>query len=398
MPLLHALPALTNSVVQAILQVIDQQGSFVTRTLVSERLREYMIAHQDTVGIQHYTAQVLTLARQLPSGTLVDSLLWPNQFQPVWRTYHDLLRNAFYHAPDSLHVIAQRAQQDLGVWQTYHPDGKGGLTKGSRINFQTLSAEATIDTLWHGHLLRKDTARTVLPALHADFWFGPTHAAITNAAANGVSPLRGQVTFIMVGTVDAQARSVGQQASLVRQMLAQYGPRGFGLTVVTLARGWLNYGDYERALEPVTPAAEAEQIRSYYQDYEGLPITVGVQVQHYTKRPPPDGRLVHIDTLDPVVPSCPTVGCALLVGRDGTVLWSGNMLDADRDGGPDGGALLGLKSEFRDILAQGDCRSAACEAVTLPTMPITRPSASSAATAPRSPTAASSPASPTHRS
>ena len=226
------------------------------------------------------------------------------------------------------------------------------MTPGPIIDFPALSPEATIDTLWPEHARWSDTARKVLPPLHADFWFGPTHAVLVNP----VQPVRGQVTFIMVS--DASATGSGpQQASLVRRMLATYGTRGLAVTVMTRTEGWIDDGDYMRALEPLTPAAEAEQLRSYFQDYEGLPVTVGVQVHHFTKRPAPDGRLVRTDIVHPFPPYWDDNEIAwdgdrriaVLVGRDGTVLWNGNMIATDNlvDG-----MLLGTKSEFRDILAR----------------------------------------------
>ena len=359
LPLLHALPSLDHPVVQGVIRFLDQQGSLITRVKVNERLREYAIVRQDTAGVRRYAAQLLAVARQLPPGILVDTAHWPRRWQPVWKTYHDLLRNAFYHAPDSLRVIAQLAQQDLGVWQSYRPAGNGTFRKDTVIDFRTMPMESVINTLWPGHVRWDETARKPLPSLHADVWFGPMHTPIANTETNPVPPIRGQVTFIMVGTVTTNNRFGAQQTTLVRQMLAQYGTRGFGVTVMTRTRGWLDYGDYDRALEPVTPAAEAEQIRSYYQDYVKLPVTVGVQVHHYTKRPPPDGRIVQVDEVHPVPPVCDTEDawsngtmCAVLVARDGTVLWNGDMLATDAGSGEDGGALLGTQSEFHEILAK----------------------------------------------
>ena len=356
-PLLHAVPSLNHPVVKAIVQFIDQQSSLVTRVLVQERLREYAMVHQDTVGIQRYTAQVLAVARQLPVGTLVDSVLWTNRFQPVWRTYHDLLRNAFYHAPDSLHAIAQRAQQDLGAWQSYRPAGNGTFRKADVIDFRTMSVEATINTLWPGHTRWDDTARKTMPPLRADVWFGPAHTALAHTAAPAGAPVSGQVTFIMTGSVAAFKRSIDTRpAALVRRLLANYGSQGLAVTVMTNTRGWIDYGDYARALEPLSVAAEAEQIRSYYQDYQGLPVTVGIQVSQYTKRPPPDRRLVEGDAVHLAPPYCDgeigNGGCAQLVGRDGAVLWHESMLDSDAEGGPDGGALFGMRNEFTEVLVK----------------------------------------------
>ena len=394
-PLLRTAPSLNDSMVQTILQVIDQQGSLVTRTRIYERLREYAMVRHDTVGIQRYTAQVLMSARQLPVGTLVDSVLWSNRFQPVWRTYHDLLRNAYYHAPDSVHAIAQRAQQDLGAWQSYRPVS-GIFRKADVIDFRQLSVAATINTLWPGHTRWDDTARKVMPQLHADVWFGPAHTAIARTHARmdslAVPPIRGQVTFIMTGWVNANTQSGARQATLVRRLLANYGAQGLVVTVMTKTHGWINYGDYGRALEPLSVAAEAEQIRSYYQDYQGLPVTVGIQVPHYTKRLPPDSRLVQVDSLHLAPPYCDVDDardCAQLVGRDGTVLWNEEMLDSDAEGMADGGALLGTHNEFTDVLVKALAEPSPRDVLPSPTPRTAPPMQSSASVL--APTPASTP-------
>lgn len=353
----HELYTPDRPLVTFLLDLIDQQGSPLDHVQLADRLRQYWILRGDTAAVRRQSERVLALARQLPPGTLVNPGSVQNQAQPVWRIYHDRLRDALYHTPDSvraldsLHAIARRAQQDLGAWQTYRWSTRGIPEERAVIDFRTLSVEATLDTLLPERARWRATARKRLPALQADVWFGPTHATLVHP----VQPVPGQVTFIMVS--DVSTGMGPQQAPLVRRMLAEYGTRGLAVTVMTRTEGWIDYGDYLPALEPLTPAAEAEELRSYYQDYEGLPVTVGVQRHHVTKRPPPDGRLVQTDTVHPFPPYCDKdeqawdagFFCALLVGRDGTVLWQGNMLatDAEADG-----ALLGRKSEFPDILAR----------------------------------------------
>ena len=335
--------------VQALVRVIETQGSQVDRVQLQERLREYWQMRRDMPEVLRQSDQVLAAARLLPPHTLVNTVYPRSIRQPVWMVYHDLLRYAYYHWPDSLPAITRRAQQDLGSWQTYIVTPTS-VTPGPIIDFRTLSPEATLDTLWPGHARWQTAQRTTQPPLHADFWFPPLHTGKVV-----VPPVVGQVTFIMAGIVTAHAPFGVQKATLVRRMLEQYGTRGLAITVMTEARGWIDYGDYLRALEPLSPAAEAEQIRWYFQDYEGLPVTVGVNAAHYTKLPPPDGRISPSAVYHPFPAECKEIWmnehCAMLVGRDGTILWQGDMLWTDYEGRTlDDGALLGIKSEFSDML------------------------------------------------
>jgi hypothetical protein len=168
-------------------------------------------------------------------------------------------------------------------------------------------------------------------------------------------------------------------------MLAQYGSHGLTVTVMSATKRWIDYGDYLPALAgPFTPAEEAEIIRKYYQEYERLPVTVGIQVRRFTQRPAPDGRF---DQVEPVV-SIPgyceggvlnegDFGCAVLAGRDGTVLWVGSLVHPKLEGD-----LYGRrKGEFAEVLAKAIAQGA-------PDAPDTP--ASSAMASPPSPSRSSS--------
>ena len=350
---LQELYTLDRPLMQALIHLIDQEGSMSDRVLLQEELREYWKVRHDMAAALRQSNQVLAAARQLPPHTLVNVNYPYSTAQPVWKVYHDLLRYAFYHWPDSLPAITQRAQRDLGVWQSYVVV-LNTVQRGPIIDFPTLSPEATIDTLWPGHARWKESGRTVIPPLHADFWFGVApHTVLTTAPS-----VQGHVTFIMDGTVAAHGRIGARQASMVRHMLAQYGTQGLAVIAMVGTEGWIDYGSALPGPELLAPAAEAEQIRSYYQEYEHLPVMVGVQVHHYRKLPLPDGRLAQADTLHLAPPNCdfddgasyPGVGCAQLVDRDGTVLWHGNMLSDDLSSDLDDGVLFGIKSEFSDVL------------------------------------------------
>ena len=122
LPKLHELYTPQRSLATFLMGVIDQQGSLVDRVQLQDRLRKYWILRRDMPQVLRQSEQVLAAARQLPHNTLVYPNTPQSIYQPVWMLYHDLLRYAFYHWPDSLPAITRRAQQDLGVVADVHRD------------------------------------------------------------------------------------------------------------------------------------------------------------------------------------------------------------------------------------------------------------------------------------
>jgi hypothetical protein len=119
----------------------------------------------------------------------------------------------------------------------------------------------------------------------------------------------------------------------VPDLLARYGARGFGVTIVEKTKG--------RAVNSglLPPAAQADSMAWFLRTYHQLPVTLGViQSKVHELVPLPDGRHAFIDTtpiglfrhqryveknpdraeeheFDPPL--------ALLYGRDGTLLYAG---------------------------------------------------------------------------
>ena len=241
-----------------------------------------------------------------------------------------------------------------------------GSDPGGIVDLRTVSVEETIDQFFPAHATWAG-ANGTLPVLHADFWYGPDGHPIQIAP-----PTPGTVTLVVIGKMSAGGETENSPtvASNVRQMLARYGTRGFAVTIMDATRGWIDYGGYlPSPLGPMTPNDEAETLRQYYQTYEHLPVTVGVMVRHFTKRPPPDGRMVQIDTMHlipkfcnaGVIPGEGDHGCAVLVGRDGIVLWTGTLaLNPGQN-------LFDFRTGFADLLAKAIAQPSRGQGTTAPT-------------------------------
>ena len=187
----------------------------------------------DIADIQRQAEQLLVVARQLPAEALSpDSGL--TAAEPIFHAYRDLMRIAFFHAPDSMTSIAKRAKQDLAWYRTYQTieGNRGTIIDKANIDFRSLSAEATINVLAPYLALWTNTSSAKISPLRADFWFqtGPYK----------VQPSPGQVTLLVIGDDDYRSET----SMKVRRLMAQYGSRGFAVVMVNVTKGWIDYGRF----------------------------------------------------------------------------------------------------------------------------------------------------------
>ena len=316
--------SLDRPVVQAVRNYIGQNGGGAVRLQTHDQVLRYWETHDDVPSITRAAEELLAGARHIPATALVpDSSV--SGAEPIYHAYRDLMKIAFFQAPDSMPSIAQRAKQDLGWYRTYYTERTkiGKWQVYQNIDFRSLSVDSIISLLYP-YRDAWQPGRPRMAPLRADFWF---------PRADSVQPARGKVTLFVMGS----SRHVATQ---VRKLIAQYGPSGLNVVLVHATQGWRDYGWYEAALGgPWKASQEADELQWYDREYEQLPVTVAVQAQHFTARSAPDERLDQLDTADFIHGQCKgrlsneDVGCTVLVGREGTILYQGyGLLARDRSG------------------------------------------------------------------
>ena len=345
--LLSGQMSLDPPIVQTLVTYLQKNGPVDARLGTLERVLEYWEKQNDVPAIQRAAEQLVSVARQLSAGALGpdSSIQGP---APIYHAYQDLMRIAYFQQPDSLTVLAERAKQDLGWYQTYYVARRKREPRrvSQAVDFRTLSTQETIDTLLPNHTMWEGGGEPAAP-LQAAFLF--------SADGHTIPPVRGQVTLFAVGAgwLDDGSREIAQ----LRRLLARYGKQGLTATVIDVNYGWRDYDDYEFG-GPWTAAQEAEQLRWYYRDYQHLPVTVAVQEQRFKARPEPDGRLDKLDTVSGLYGACRNTqnggnerGCVVLVGRDGTILYTGNALNSAAENDQ------WFNRPFEDVLAKAVAQS-----------------------------------------
>lgn len=301
---------------------IDAMGrsALVPRLQAHAQLLQFATSHVDLVDMRQRMRQeadrIITLGQALTPAELVQlrgETWWGG---PVTAAYRALMMLALLEYPDSMPVIARRAQQDLGRT----PDGPA-LTMGKNP-FRDASVQRMTSILRPG---ASEWGHTVTPRLQAAYWF-----------PNGVDtlqPKRGTVSlFIRVRPECyvgdgvpypwflADAESCGWLYDYIRHWAAMYGASGLAITLVTEMRG------AALQLGAQTPADGARAIAWFLLDGLKLPVSVAVQNVSLLKQlPSPDDRRYY--DLTPFEHGYDLFGVqdyVVLTGRDGTMLYRGD--------------------------------------------------------------------------
>ena len=238
--------------------------------------------------------------------------------------YRVLMWHALVQDPDSMPTVAQRAQQDLG-----------------RVDerWRTLSLDQMMDSLAPAGYRTAFFSTGSPLTLTADYWF-----PAPGQRGDTIRPVPGKVNLVCAGGEPTQISSGANQneerfdflgdgyggyavAARIRRWLAAYGARGLVITLLHSVHGWSRGAGVYTARLYTSPADEARHWQWYYQQFEQLPVTVGLQNQPDTLfLPAPDGRRMPIDARHDHFPTVAGialpvdhggVGGCLIIGRDG---------------------------------------------------------------------------------
>lgn len=263
----------------------------------------------DTVLMQREAERMIALSHALPDR--------PVKSRYVEVAYETLSEIAYLNHPDSLPAIAQRAKQDLRRLPAY--------------------ANATLaqvqDRLIPNELQQAHDKSRQPPPIEASYWF-PKLLSAWPSDGNHVSVVvsGGMWTGSCIHEDESllvpqrSDKDCGQITAHLRRWLAQYGSQGLQVIVATNTQG------HAVRSVAVPPVEEAHILGWYFRDYLKLPVTVAISESAIQQLPVPDGRRWYTDTthlahLYGVTVFTPVL---LLVGRDGKLLYAGNLLERDR--------------------------------------------------------------------
>jgi hypothetical protein len=290
---------------RSVIATLEHDTSFTVRLLTQERILRYWESRDSLPAIAKEATTLLTMLRQAPPKTFEDRNLRYTQFD----AYSDLMTIALFTNPDSIKPLAIQAVRD----SLYVPIPQRGLVPSYRYSLSEII----------GYLVPSGRAwdpewRKPMPALQAAFWYPK--------GVDTLQPVSGKVTLFVVG-------GGAPIASRIRHLLRQYGTQGFRVTMVESTDDTAAYWRVPKlgVDGPMTPEKRAAFAWWYYHEYEHLPVSLGVQLQHVRFPPWPLERAVvsqssFTDLLqDHGACGDPRPGCAILASRNGMVLWSGDM-------------------------------------------------------------------------
>lgn len=240
-----------------------------------------------SVGALDSLAHVLKLGREVLAGA--------GAFEGNIEVYKALMNWAAYNAPDSIPVFAVRARHDFDRFKDVR--GRNDLENVAFRQYDSASVNALVQLMappWFTFI--PATGKGVAaPRLRADYWFpAPGHPA-----SDTIRPAPGHVNLICSGALPSDnaytenGEISAEQAHVIKDLMARYGSAGLTVTLVRIAKGYTHFKFAGAGIQNdwhayATPTEEAQRWRWYAQTYEGLPVTVAVQVQPDTWLP--DGR------------------------------------------------------------------------------------------------------------
>ena len=320
----------------------------------------WMVHDGDTVGFKAGMDRVLQLGEEIPVNAAT--------FKHMIDAEEQMLSWAVQLAPDSLTAVAARARHALARFDNVQ--GRDPWEERSFVKIHhavAQSTDAVVEVLappWFTFRQRLKGSG-VAPRLTADYWFpAPGHPA-----NDTIRPAPGKVNLICAGARlgDEGIRFEGaispDQARYIKDVVSRYGAAGLTVTLVQPAAGYQHYqyegaGMFSQWRLFQTPAEEAQMWRWYAQTYEGLPVTVAVQIKHdtwlqdgrrYTEGPiqfnalfpdfsekltptagqdtiVDDARFVHPGEAEPAIRSAKRPGEApgicTVIDRDGRIVWA----------------------------------------------------------------------------
>lgn len=233
--------------------------------------------HRDTVAIRTLAQEVITLWQTVPraqrTGEVAGAMI---------RAYRALVTTALASG-QAVTDVARDAMRDIAMM----PSPPKIDVDSARKNVPIPSAPVAAVVEWlapNQYVLAQRHIHT--PPLHADYWFVAPHG-------DSLQPARGKISVWLklppwcsydYAMWSDEGGCWNQEASVLRQWLAEYDPANVNFTVVTQTLGGSRWEGN------ISPAREAERARWFVQDYYHLPVTVAVQVSGFDTLPAPDRR------------------------------------------------------------------------------------------------------------
>lgn len=302
---------------QFVLADIDRTAPMAVRLQAHATLLRYWMDGDSLSAVQHAAEDILTLWRQAPAEVKASRQGKYTSDQ----AYRALMAIAFFASPDSMvnamTAVAASAQHDSVQIR--------GMQSFAYVNAASLSAREVVDALSPIGMAWDPHQRAVFPRMTAEAC--PT-------GRDTVIPAPGKITLL----VSMAASDGGRFSTIVRNLrrwVAQYGPRGFAVTIVEAIDDTVPYwyrGQSDWVLGPLTPAQRARQDDWFYRDYAQLPATVVEQHwrDQFESWPNDQRKRIVVTPFEQVfgkTRGAAEDGMAVLIDRDGTIVRTGNITE-----------------------------------------------------------------------
>jgi hypothetical protein len=300
---------------QFVLADIDRTAPMAVRLQAHATLLRYWMDGDSLSAVQHAAEDILTLWRQAPAEAKA-SLQGKIASDQAYRA---LMAIAFFASPDAMAnamaAIAALAQHDSV--QIRRTQSLAFVSAASLSAHEVVDALSPIGKAWDPH------QRDVFPRMTA---------TVCSTGRDTVIPAPGKITLLV-----SMAASNGERFSTIvrnlRRWVAQYGPRGFAVTIVQAMDDTVPYWGHAEngwVLGPLTSAQQARQDDWFYRDYAQLPVTVVEQHWRDQFEPWPNDqrKRIVVTPFEQVLGKTrgsAEDGAVALIDRDGTIVKTGNL-------------------------------------------------------------------------
>jgi hypothetical protein len=253
-------------------------------------LLTYAVNHWDVPMVKAEAERLITIGQKAPMAEV--QYAW----EPILRAYAALGSVAYVEAPDSVMAVMARAKADLGRYPpaSEWPDGIP-YSLIMRTQFKSISVEQVRNVLLPFNA--KQYAGRPVPPVTASYWFPkppdrwpPGNGRVSLIDYGGA--LMGRCSRDDAGVLLFPiSRSIGCRPLYTWLPLwtRRYGEQ-LDITLVSP-----DEGDAVRSIT-LSPAAEADSVRWFYQEHLKLPVRVGVVRSALRQLPGVDGRILRRDT------------------------------------------------------------------------------------------------------
>jgi hypothetical protein len=288
---LTAQPTRWAAATAAVAQIDASTVTADKKLLAHHALLSYAVRHWDVPLITTEAARLIAIGHSAPLAEV--QYAW----EPILWAYAALGSVAYVEAPDSVMAVMARAKADLG---RYPPADAcpSGHTLSSLImltHFKEIPVDKVRDVLLPFNA--RQYAGKPLPPVTASYWYPKP--------PDRWPPGKGRVSLVVYGGYEMGRCARSDEGLLNGSLSTNYGCR----ILYTWLPVWAQrYGEQldmtlispeeGTAARSVTlsPAAEADSVRWFYQEYLQLPVRIGVVRTALRQLPGVDGRVQRRDT------------------------------------------------------------------------------------------------------